>query len=208
MSVPSVLGSVESVYRWMRLFYVRTFVRSIYVRWPATLGLSILRFSFLLISAQAKHCQQDLGFSVLDTTMLYSYMGIASFFSRHAFCKLGDKLDRFLLYQIALVVNGLALVLCSFGQSYAGMVAFFVVYGSMDGGLNGLYPMLVLECVGPDNMRKAFGTYCAFAGIGITAGPPIAGKNVRVLMRVVDAMKETIADVSSLSPSSFALTKG
>ena len=44
--------------------------------------------------------------------MLYTYLGIISFISRHLFCKLGDlkNFNRFYLYQGGMTISGLCVV--------------------------------------------------------------------------------------------------
>lgn len=135
-----------------------------------------------------KHCEQELGIESKETAMLYTYMAVASFVSRHVFCKLGDlhMLNRFYLYQFAVTVSGLSLLLCPFARSYKSLVAFFVIYGLMDGGIIGLFPILVLDCVGQDKVNQAFGFFTLVTAAGISVGLPLAGESlIRFLLALI-----------------------
>ena len=113
--------------------------------------------------------------------MLYTYFSIASFISRHFFCRVGDfsSIDRFQLYQISLIVGGLSILCLPFARTFSSLVAIFVVYGLMDGGSAGQMSLLLLKCVEKDEVNQAWGYLMFLIGFGIGFGPPLAGKSYR-----------------------------
>ncbi|XP_078371646.1 monocarboxylate transporter 10-like isoform X1 [Oculina patagonica] len=124
-----------------------------------------------------KHCEQELHIPGDKASMLYTYLGIASFFSRHLFCKLGDLkyFNRFHLYQGAMTINGLCVVCLPFARSFGSVVAVIVVFGLMDGAMMGQFSLLVLKCVSKDKLNQAWGYIMLFIGLSICIGPPMAG---------------------------------
>lgn len=85
--------------------------------------------------------------------MLFTYLAIASFFSRHFFCKLGDFkfFNRFYLYQGGMTISGLVIVCLPLARSFGSLVTLFVLYGLM----MGQFSLLVLECVGTHKVNQA-----------------------------------------------------
>ena len=56
------------------------------------------------------------------------------------------------------------------------MMAIFVVFGLMDGGVLGQQSLLVLLCVGKDKVNQAWGYLMFSTGLGLGIGPPLAGE--------------------------------
>ena len=110
--------------------------------------------------------------------MLYTYLGVTSFFSRHLFCKLGDLkyFNRFYLYQGGMTISGLCVVCLPLARSFGSIVAVIVVFGLMDGAIMGQFSLLVLKCVGKHKLNQAWGYIMLFIGLSICIGPPMAGK--------------------------------
>ena len=110
--------------------------------------------------------------------MLYTYLGISSFFSRHLFCKLGDLkyFDRFYLYQGGMTIIGLCVLCLPLARSFGSVVAVIAVFGLMDGAMNGQFSLLILKCVGKHKLNQAWGHIMFFLGFSIGLGPPLAGK--------------------------------
>lgn len=124
-----------------------------------------------------KHCQQELHISGEKSSMLFIYLAIASFFSRHIFCTLGDFrcFNRFHLYQVAMTISGLCVICLPLAKSFPSIAAIFIVFGLMEGAQMGQLTLLVLECVGNDKVNQAWGYLMPFLGLSIGIGPPLAG---------------------------------
>ena len=110
--------------------------------------------------------------------MLYTYLGISSFFSRHLFCKLGDLkyFNRFYLYQGGMTIIGLCVLCLPLARSFGSLVAVFAVFGLMDGAMNGQFSLLILKCVGNHNLNQAWGQVFFILGLSMCIGPPLAGE--------------------------------
>lgn len=119
--------------------------------------------------------------------MLYTYLGISSFFSRHLFCKLGDLkyFNRFYLYQGGLSIVALCFLCLPLARSFGSVVAIFVVYGLMDGGMNGQFSLLILKCVGKSKLNQAWGHVLFFVGLSIGIGPPLAGEYYCIVLDIL-----------------------
>lgn len=124
-----------------------------------------------------KYCKQELQIPEEKSFMLYTYFALASFVSRYFFCKVGDLrfVNRFCLYQISLIVIGVSVTFIPFATTLSSMVAIFVVFGLMDGGVLGQQSLLVLLCVGKDKVNQAWGYLMFSTGLGLGIGPPLAG---------------------------------
>ena len=135
-------------------------------------------FSFCLCFQQIKHCQQELHISGEKSSMLFIYLAIASFFSRHIFCTLGDFrcFNRFHLYQVAMTISGLCVICLPLAKSFPSIAAIFIVFGLMEGAQMGQLTLLVLECVGNDKMNQAWGYLMPSLGLSFGIGPPLAGE--------------------------------
>ena len=127
--------------------------------------------------SQVKYCKQELAITENESLVLFTYFAIASFFSRHFFCKLGDfkSINRFYLYQFCLTVAGITIICLPFARTLDSLGAIFVVNGLMDGGSNGQLSLLVLKCVEKDKVNQAWGYLMFFTGFSVALGPPLAG---------------------------------
>lgn len=127
---------------------------------------------------QVKHCKQELRIPGNKASMLYTYMGITSFISRHLFCKLGDLkyLNRFHLYQGGMTISGLCVLCLPLARSFGSIAAIFTVFGLMDGAMNGQYALLLLECTGRRQANRAWGYMMLFSGLSVGLGSPLAGE--------------------------------
>ena len=113
-----------------------------------------------------------------NVSMLYTYMAVASFISRHIFCKLGDfpYVNRFYLYQVGMTISGLCILCIPVARSFVSILMPLIGFRLMDGAMAGQQSLLVLECVGHQKVNRAWGYIMLFAGISATIGPPLIGK--------------------------------
>lgn len=141
-------------------------------------SVSVVHFSYQVpIMHIVKHCKQELQIPGKKASMLYTYMAITSFISRHLFCKLGDLeyLNRFRLYQGGMIISGLCVLCLPLARSFGSIVAIFTVFGLMDGAMNGQYALLLLECTGRHQVNRAWGYMMLFSGLSVGLGSPLAG---------------------------------
>lgn len=130
--------------------------------------------SFFLF--QIQYCAQELDIPSSKSSMLYTYYAIASFFSRHLFCKLGDYINRLHLYQVGMTICGLSVVCLPLARSFGSVVALFVVNGLFEGSMNGQWSLLLYECVGRNKVDQAMRYFSVCTGVGFAIGPSLAGK--------------------------------
>lgn len=138
----------------------------------------VVNFSYFIPTVHIiKHCKQELHIPANKASMLYTYLGISSFFSRHLFCKLGDLkyFNRFYLYQGGMTIIGLCISCLPLARSFGSLVAVFAVFGLMDGAMNGQFSLLILKCVGKHKLNQAWGQVFFFLGLSVCIGPPLAG---------------------------------
>jgi len=64
-------------------------------------------------------------------------------------------------------------------------VAIFVVYGLMDGCINGQFSLLILKCVGKSKLNQAWGHVLFFLGLSIGIGPPLAGEYYCIVLDIL-----------------------
>lgn len=122
-----------------------------------------------------QYCAQELDIPSSKSSMLYTYYAIASFFSRHLFCKLGDYINRLYLYQVGMTICGLSVVCLPLARSFGSVVALFVVNGLFEGSMNGQWSLLLYECVGRNKVDQAMGYFSVCTGVGFAIGPSLAG---------------------------------
>lgn len=125
-----------------------------------------------------KHCEQELNISGDKASMLFIYLAIASFFSRHFFCKLGEfrrHFNRFHLYQGGMTISGLCVICLPSAASYGSVIAIFIVIGFMEGSSMGQISLLLLKCVKQSQFNQAWGYLSFFIGVTVSIGPPLAG---------------------------------
>ena len=137
----------------------------------------ILTFHFVFLF-QVKYCKQDLQIPEDTSVMLFTYFAIASFVSRHFFCKVGEFrwVNRFHLYRFSLIVTGISIACIPFARDFGSLASIFIVYGLMDGGFQGQLSLLLLMCVGKNTLTQAWGYLMFLTGFGVGLGPPLAGK--------------------------------
>lgn len=126
---------------------------------------------------QVKYCKQDLQIPEDTSVMLFTYFAIASFVSRHFFCKVGEFrwVNRFHLYRFSLIVTGISIACIPFARDFGSLASIFIVYGLMDGGFQGQLSLLLLMCVGKNTLTQAWGYLMFLTGFGVGLGPPLAG---------------------------------
>lgn len=61
-------------------------------------------------------------------------------------------------------------------------IAYCLVIGFFDGGVNTPTALLVYECVGRERMAAGWSSFLFATGITISLGPPLAGKEVGTSM--------------------------
>ena len=148
------------------------------LNWPFDRLVNQIHNYLKLLFSQVKHCEQELDIPGNKASMLFTYMAIASFISRNAFCKLGDfrYFKRFHLYQGGITIYGLCVLCLPLARSFTCLLAIFIALGLMDGALLGQWSLLVFECCGKHKVNQAWGYIIFFTGVSFGIGSPMAGE--------------------------------
>ncbi|KAL3853196.1 hypothetical protein ACJMK2_016757 [Sinanodonta woodiana] len=117
------------------------------------------------------------GYSESEAAWLLSAIGIANTIGRVLLGWLGDrpKVNRFVLYNMTLVVAGTTTVLSLFCVNYVLLVINFVVFGIALGGYVALCPIVLSDLFGEDSIADSFGFSCFVGGVCSLVGSPFAG---------------------------------
>ncbi|XP_001630899.2 monocarboxylate transporter 10 isoform X1 [Nematostella vectensis] len=124
----------------------------------------------------ARYCE-DLGITVEESSWFYFFIGLSSLFGRIFFGQLCNfrVINAFYVTQLSAITIGVTSLLLPLARSRGSFVAYSVVIGFFDGGVNTPIALLVYECVGRHRMPAGWGFLSFATGITICVGPPIAG---------------------------------
>lgn len=134
-----------------------------------------------ILSLQARYCE-DLGISTDQSAWFYFYAGLASLFGRIIFGQVCNfrKVNPFYVTQITASIIGVATLLLPLARAPLAFIAYCLVIGFFDGGVNTPTALLVFECVGRERMAAGWSSFLFATGITISAGPPLAGKKINI----------------------------
>uniref|UniRef100_A0A6M2DZK4 Putative monocarboxylate transporter n=1 Tax=Xenopsylla cheopis TaxID=163159 RepID=A0A6M2DZK4_XENCH len=108
---------------------------------------------------------------------LLSVLGIANTVGRIVLGYLSDKtwVNRLLVYEMCLIVSGLATALTTLCFNFTTMALCASVYGFSIGAYVGLTSVILVDLLGLDKLTNAFGLLLLFQGIASLIGPPLIG---------------------------------
>lgn len=75
-----------------------------------------------------------------------------------------------------MTVSGLCVLCLPLARTFGSVVAIFIVFGLMDGAMNGQWSLLILECSGKHQVNQAWGYTMLFTGVSVGLGSPVAGE--------------------------------
>jgi len=144
--------------------------------WAVAVGLS--KLGYLVPWVHMVLISQDAGFSRQYGSKLIQYMGVSATISRLIIGKIVDlpQINRQYVSQISSFCMGVIHIVQAYiSHSKAGLTAYSLLLGIMDGGIEILLPLMTLDLVGAENLSIAWG--CILAVISLSSlGPPVAGK--------------------------------
>ncbi|XP_077990991.1 monocarboxylate transporter 12-like [Glandiceps talaboti] len=111
-------------------------------------------------------------------SLLVSIIGLAGFVGRilHGVIINAGILTPYRMFQIAVLISGIASLLSPFGNTYMLLMAYAAVYGFTSGCYNPLVAVIMKEVVGEEKLPTAVGFSMLILGLGHLIGSPIAGK--------------------------------
>ena len=117
----------------------------------------------------------DRGFSNAQGVTLVSLLGLGSLLGRFAIGGIAERLGHMRsLVAISAGLGAMFLVWWS-ADSYWGLAAFALVFGSLYGGYVALAPTLCMDLFGGRNVAGIIGCLYTAAGFGTLIGPTVAG---------------------------------
>lgn len=145
-----------------------------FIVWAISVGLCKLGYLVPYVHL-AKHVE-DIGAHRDFGSSMLGLMGITSGISRLLFGRIADspKVNRLYISQASALTMGITNILLPSMPTEGGVLAYVIILGLVDGGMEILLPVMTLDLVGNENMTIAWG--CLLAVISCSAaGPPIAG---------------------------------
>ena len=122
----------------------------------------------------------DLGIPPSKGSWLVGFLSIMSTVGRVIFGKLCEMrcVNKLYVYQFSLFAIGLSTVICPITESYAGLVAYSVVFGFFDGCFVGQVAVITGDIAGKKRLSQAIGNMFGVVAIPMSLGPPVAGKDI------------------------------
>ena len=75
-----------------------------------------------------------------------------------------------------MTVSGLCVLCLPSARSFSSVVAIFIVFGLMEGAMNGQWSLLILECCGKQQVNQGWGYIALLTGVSTGLGSPLAGE--------------------------------
>lgn len=119
-----------------------------------------------------------IGIKEVDAAILISVLSIVATVFKVLSGKLAGtkRVEILKLYQMALLVMGVATTLIPVQRSYIGLMAYAVVFGMSESCFIVMIPLITKDIVGVQRLPLAIGCVFMLMGIPTVIGAPIAGK--------------------------------
>lgn len=118
-----------------------------------------------------------MGRTPYESSMLISVIGITNTVGRIFFGYLSDspRINRIILYGMALVICGVATCIYPFCYNYPLMMTFAIVFGIFTGVYVSITSVVLVDLLGLEKLTNSFGLTLLFQGVATLIGPPAAG---------------------------------
>lgn len=172
--VPPIASSTSDDYS-QPLFDFSVFQNKAYNMLIAALFFFMLAYfiPFVHMTSLAK----GLGIPSQQASMMIGFMSVSSTVGRLFFGKISDspKVNRLMVYQISMLMMGIANTMCPMMKSFGGLLAYNVLFGFFEGCYVCQCAVLVGDIVGLDRIASGVGTLFGIKSIPLMLGPPLAG---------------------------------
>ncbi|GFO33668.1 monocarboxylate transporter 14 [Plakobranchus ocellatus] len=120
----------------------------------------------------------NLGLDLRQTEFLFCIIGVTNTVGRIVSGWLADRpwVSALYLYSGALVFSGVAIVFVPFCVSETSLAFMAAVFGMCMAISTSLRTILLVECLGLEQLANSFGLLCLFQGVAALIGAPIAGE--------------------------------
>lgn len=121
---------------------------------------------------------EDIGFTALEASRLFIFIGIASSIAQLVSGKLCNEktVNPVYIYQASVLLACLSVFLLPFSTKYWHLIAFSVVYGLSDGVHVTSHNYILLSCVDDKRRTASFVITLVFYALAAAAGGPISGR--------------------------------
>ncbi|XP_078492981.1 monocarboxylate transporter 10 [Ciona intestinalis] len=140
------------------------------------LAVGLCKLGYLVPWVHMIKLCSDIGISRPHAASMLQYMSVTSTISRLVAGKLADSryINRLYLSQFSACMMGVVTLLQPSMYTQSGVLAYAIMFGTLDGGVEILLPVMTLDLVGADQLSVAWG--CILAVISLSSlGPPVAG---------------------------------
>ncbi|XP_054711482.1 monocarboxylate transporter 12-like [Uloborus diversus] len=119
----------------------------------------------------------ELGIGGEQASLLLSVIGVSNTVGRVTLGFLSDRacVNRLWIYNVSLILCGLATVLSCYADDYTLMAMYCATFGATAGAYVSLTSVILVDLLGLDKLTNAFGILLVFEGISCLLGPPITG---------------------------------
>ena len=89
-------------------------------------------------------------------------------------------LNNWYILQGMLLLNAISTTLLTLAKSYAGLVAYAIIFGLCDGAMATVFNIQSLTCVDHSKAASAFGLILMIGSVTSLIGPPLSGVVINV----------------------------
>ena len=127
----------------------------------------------------------DLGVSRTNAALLPGYMALAQSAGKVILGKIATfpRVDKVIMYQIALLANCLATTTCPTITTYGGLIAYAVVFGLQDGCTSANNMLVVGDLVSKKQLSAGYSIFLVTSAASFLLGPPVAGKKMYFVLK-------------------------
>lgn len=120
-----------------------------------------------------------IGIEEVDAAFLISVLSVVATVFKVLSGKLAGikQIEILKLYQMALLVMGVATTLIPVQRSYAGLMVYAVIFGMSESCFIVMIPLITKDIVGVQRLPLAIGCVFMLMSVPTVVGAPIAGKN-------------------------------
>ncbi|XP_066915842.1 monocarboxylate transporter 14-like [Clytia hemisphaerica] len=151
------------------------FTDKAFVAWCC--GLAIFMLGYFVPFVHIVRYAKLIGIKEVDAAFLISVLSIVATIFKVLSGKLAGvkRIETLKLYQMALLVMGVATTLIPVQQSYFGLIIYAVIFGMSESCFIVMIPLITKDIVGVQRLPLAIGCVFMLMGIPTVVGAPIAG---------------------------------
>jgi len=141
------------------------------------IATTLMHFGYYIPFVHLIRMAMDLGVSRTNAALLPGYMALAQSAGKVILGKIATfpRVDKVIMYQIALLANCLATTTCPTITTYGGLIAYAVVFGLQDGCTSANNMLVVGDLVSKKQLSAGYSIFLVTSAASFLLGPPVAG---------------------------------